>query len=112
LAREGYVPSSLEDVKRFLEELTGISGVVDWFEWVQSKNLVTARFKKYLGDRQKFARIASAFRDMGGEYVSAGKDSHFRIYLQTPSKPIRPIEAILNDMELLVKELREALQRG
>ena len=34
--------------------------------------------KQFLGS-ENFAKIASAIRGMGGEYVSAGKDSHFKI---------------------------------
>jgi hypothetical protein len=34
--------------------------------------------KQFLGS-ENFARIASAARGMGGEYISAGKDSHFRV---------------------------------
>ena len=32
--------------------------------------------KQFLGS-ENFAKIASAVRGMGGEYISAGKDSHF-----------------------------------
>jgi len=34
--------------------------------------------RKYLGS-ENFARIASIIRDAGGEYVSLGKASHFRL---------------------------------
>ncbi|MEA2090048.1 MAG: hypothetical protein U9O89_04745 [Thermoproteota archaeon] len=34
--------------------------------------------RQYLGSGN-FAKIASIIRDAGGEYISAGKDSHFRI---------------------------------
>ncbi len=33
--------------------------------------------KAFLGTN--FAKIASAVKGMGGEYISAGKDSHFRV---------------------------------
>jgi hypothetical protein len=39
---------------------------------------ILLRPKQFLGD-EVFAKIASIVRGMGGEYVSAGKDSHFRI---------------------------------
>ena len=35
--------------------------------------------KGFLGS-ENFAKIASAVRGMGGEYISAGRDSHFRVY--------------------------------
>jgi hypothetical protein len=34
--------------------------------------------KQFLGS-ENFAKTASAVRGMGGEYISAGKDSHFRV---------------------------------
>jgi len=34
--------------------------------------------RQYLGS-ENFAKIASVVRDAGGEYVSAGKNSHFNI---------------------------------
>jgi hypothetical protein len=34
--------------------------------------------KMFLGS-ENFAKIASAVRGMGGEYISAGKESHFRV---------------------------------
>jgi len=34
--------------------------------------------KQFLGS-ENFAKIASAVRGLGGEYISAGKDSHFRV---------------------------------
>lgn len=35
--------------------------------------------KEFLGS-ENFAKIASVIRQLGGEYVSAGRDSHFRVY--------------------------------
>ena len=37
--------------------------------------------KKFLGS-ENFAKIARVVKDNGGEYVSAGRDSHFRVYLK------------------------------
>jgi len=34
--------------------------------------------RQYLGS-ENFAKIASIIRDAGGEYISAGKESHFRV---------------------------------
>jgi len=39
---------------------------------------VVIRARKYLG-QEDFKKIAEIVRSIGGEYVSAGKDSHFRI---------------------------------
>ena len=44
----------------------------------EDEKFVTVKPKKYLGT-ENFARIASIIRDQGGEYVSEGKNSHFKI---------------------------------
>jgi hypothetical protein len=41
-------------------------------------DLIIIKPKQFLGS-ENFAKIASAVRGMGGEYISAGKDSHFRV---------------------------------
>lgn len=43
---------------------------------------VMVKPKQFLGS-ENFAKIASTVRGLGGEYISAGKDSHFRV----PKKP-------------------------
>jgi hypothetical protein len=40
------------------------------------------RPRKYLG-KENFAKIAAIIKDHGGEYVSAGKNSHFRLPKKT-----------------------------
>ncbi|MDR2203270.1 MAG: hypothetical protein LBE76_03015 [Nitrososphaerota archaeon] len=39
---------------------------------------ITIKPKQFLGS-DNFAKIASTVRGMSGEYISAGKDSHFRV---------------------------------
>ncbi len=39
--------------------------------------------KQFLGS-ENFAKIASTVRGIGGEYISAGRDSHFRVYKKKP----------------------------
>jgi len=41
-------------------------------------NYVVMRPRQYLGS-ENFTKIASIVRDSGGEYISAGKESHFRV---------------------------------
>lgn len=43
----------------------------------EDENYVLVKPARYLGS-ENFARIAAIVRDNGGEYVSAGKESHFR----------------------------------
>lgn len=44
-------------------------------------NYVVIRPKEFLGS-ENFAKIASVVRTTGGEYVSAGKDSHFKVAIK------------------------------
>ncbi|MGD6806317.1 MAG: hypothetical protein ACQCN4_05100 [Candidatus Bathyarchaeia archaeon] len=64
---------SIEDIRMsFPEELEARLG----FE--EKGDYIIIKPKQFLGS-DNFAKIASAIRGMGGEYISAGKDSHFRV---------------------------------
>ena len=64
---------SLDDIRMsFPEELEARLG----FE--EKGDYIIIKPKQFLGS-ENFAKIASAVRGMGGEYISAGKDSHFRV---------------------------------
>jgi len=63
----------IEDVKMmFPEDLEGLLNFEDKGEYIK----ITPR--QYLG-AENFAKIAQIVRGAGGDYVSAGKDSHFRV---------------------------------
>ncbi len=63
---------SLDDIRMsFPEELESRLG----FE--EKGDFIIIKPKAFLGTN--FAKIASAVKGMGGEYISAGKDSHFRV---------------------------------
>jgi hypothetical protein len=47
------------------------------------EDYITVKPKQFLGS-DNFAKIASTIRGMGGEYISAGKDSHFRVPKKKP----------------------------
>lgn len=67
------VGRGLEDVKMlFTKEMKAMLLYEDKGDFIK----VTPR--QYLGS-DNFAKIASIVREVGGEYVSAGRDSHFRI---------------------------------
>ncbi|MFQ6095959.1 MAG: hypothetical protein ACE5NN_07425 [Candidatus Bathyarchaeia archaeon] len=72
---------TVEDVtKAFPRDLAGML----YFEDAGQSILIKPRH--YLGS-ENFAKIAAILRDqLGGEYISAGKESHFRIN-KTASKP-------------------------
>ena len=44
----------------------------------KSGNNIIVKPKRFLGS-DNFAKIASIIRELGGEYISAGRDSHFNI---------------------------------
>lgn len=64
---------TLDDIRMsFPEELEARLGFEEKGDYILIKP------KQFLGS-ENFAKIASAVRGMGGEYISAGKDSHFRV---------------------------------
>ena len=64
---------SLDDIRMsFPEELEARLSFEDKGDYIIIKP------KQFLGS-ENFAKIASAVRGMGGDYISAGKDSHFRV---------------------------------
>lgn len=64
---------SLKSVKQaFSAELAGM------LIFEESGNLIIVKPRRFLGS-DNFARIASIIRDIGGEYVSAGRNSHFKV---------------------------------
>jgi hypothetical protein len=71
--RETSKQRSLDDIRMsFPEELeTRLS-------FDEKGDYIIIKPKQFLGS-ENFAKIASAVRGMGGEYISAGKDSHFRV---------------------------------
>jgi len=63
----------VNDVKQaFSPELAGML----LFE--QSGKFIIVKPRRFLGS-DNFAKIASVVREIGGEYVSAGRNSHFKI---------------------------------
>ena len=69
---------SVEDLRMmFPEDLDNMLSFEEKGEFVVIKP------KQFLGS-ENFAKIASTVRGMGGEYISAGRDSHFRVYKKKP----------------------------
>ncbi|MCK4477316.1 hypothetical protein KAU88_02165 [Candidatus Bathyarchaeota archaeon] len=67
------VEKGIEDVRMmFTKELEAMLIFEDKGDFIK----VTPR--QFLGS-DNFAKIASTIREAGGEYISAGKDSHFRV---------------------------------
>ncbi len=69
----GSKQRSLDDIRMsFPEELEAR------LSFEEKGDYIIIKPKQFLGS-ENFAKIASAVRGMGGEYISAGKDSHFRV---------------------------------
>lgn len=65
---------SLEDLRMsFPADLEDLLNFEDRIDYVMVKP------RQFLGS-ENFAKIASTVRGLGGEYISSGKDSHFRVY--------------------------------
>jgi len=64
---------SVEDIRMvFPEDLEHL------LSFEEKGDYIIVKPKQFLGS-ENFAKIASAVRGIGGEYISAGRDSHFRV---------------------------------
>jgi hypothetical protein len=64
---------SIEDIKMmFPEDLENL------LSFEEKEGYIMIKPRQFLGS-ENFAKIASAVREMNGEYISAGKASHFRV---------------------------------
>lgn len=72
--REGHEKQkAVEDVRMsFPPDLESLLNIEERNDYIIIKP------RQFLGS-ENFAKIASTVRGMGGEYISAGKDSHFRV---------------------------------
>lgn len=67
-------PSPTNEVEmQFPEDLAAL------LSFEEKADYITIKPKQFLGS-ENFAKIASTVRGIGGEYISAGRDSHFRVY--------------------------------
>ncbi len=65
---------TLQDIRMaFPEDLENLLNIEE------RENYIMIKPKGFLGS-ENFAKIASTVRGLGGEYISAGRDSHFRVY--------------------------------
>jgi hypothetical protein len=68
-----YRNKSVNEVqKNFPKELERL------LEFREKNDYIIIKPKQFLGS-ENFAKIASIARELGGEYISAGRDSHFRV---------------------------------
>jgi len=69
---------AIEDIKTmFPEDLENL------LNFEEKEDYIIIKPRQFLGS-ENFAKIASVVRGMGGEYISAGKASHFRVPKKRP----------------------------
>jgi len=66
-------PSAIDKVKGYFPK-----DLLELLKFEDLGDYIKVAPRQYLGS-ENFAKIASIVRDNGGEYISAGKDSHFRV---------------------------------
>lgn len=71
-SRQGK-PRTIEDVKALFPDELG-----NMLRFEERNGDVAIKPRHYLGS-ENFAKIAAIVRNAGGEYISAGKESHFRV---------------------------------
>lgn len=70
----GEKKKSLQDIRMaFPEDLENL------LSFEERDDYIIVKPRQFLGS-ENFAKVASAVRGLGGEYISAGRDSHFRVY--------------------------------
>lgn len=70
---EIYGKTSIEDIRTmFPEQLENL------LNFEEKEDYIMIKPRQFLGS-DNFAKIASIVRETGGDYVSAGKESHFRV---------------------------------
>ena len=64
---------SVEDVR-----VSFSSDLEEMLTFEEAGNYIVIKPRRFLGS-DNFAKIASIVRNLGGEYISAGKNSHFKV---------------------------------
>lgn len=75
------VKKSIEDIKKTFPK----DDLADLLSFEEKENSIIIKPRQFLGS-ENFSKIASVVRGMGGDYVSAGKGSHFRVPLGTTKR--------------------------
>ncbi len=74
------IPAAPKEGMRSVEGVRGSfsSDLEEMLIFEEAGDYIVIRTRRFLGS-ENFAKIASVVRSLGGEYVSAGKDSHFKV---------------------------------
>lgn len=52
--------------------------IAELLDFTEQEGFILIKPKRFLGS-DSFGRVAAAVRGLGGEYISMGRDSHFRV---------------------------------
>jgi len=74
------IPAAPKEGVRSVEGVRGAfsSDLEEMLLFEEAGNYFVIKTRRFLGS-DNFAKIASIVRSLGGEYISAGKDSHFKV---------------------------------
>ena len=93
--------SSIEDIRiKFPKELE------DLLEFEEYPEYVTVRGKRFL-ETSDFTKVANIVKELGGEYKSLGKQSHFKVPRQTAQPPTPKPEVNIDIIPLLLEVERD-----
>jgi len=95
---------SVEDVKALFSDY-----LRDHFNFIEEKGYVVLKPKQFLGS-ENFAKSVAIVRNAGGEYISAGKESHFKIPLAA-EKP-KEIPSSYDEVHQMVMDLRNYVEKS
>jgi len=74
------IPAAPMEGMRTVEDVRGgfSSDLEEMLTFEENGDYIVINPRRFLGS-DNFARIASVVRSLGGEYISAGKNSHFKV---------------------------------
>ena len=74
------IPAAPMEGMRTVEDVRGwfSSDLEEMLSFEETGDYIVIKPRRFLGS-DNFARIASIVRSLGGEYISAGKNSHFKV---------------------------------
>ena len=74
------IPAAPTEGMRSLEDVRGSfsSDLEKMLNFEEAEIYIVIKPRRFLGS-DNFAKIASIVRSLGGEYISAGKESHFKV---------------------------------
>jgi len=74
------IPAAPTEGMRTVEDIrvSFSSDLEEMLTFEEAENYIVIKPRRFLGS-DNFAKIASIIRSLGGEYISAGKNSHFKV---------------------------------